>query len=173
MKLNKKNKFLLLGFLALLYFCYSLAISKTIQYYKQYKSQQEIVSSIDNPKLLAALTKKEKQLDQWILENNSTDYSFQNELLKQLNRYCVTNNLKIVDFKEPHQFSEMGTITSSYSFSIEGDFNSVLKVINKIENNPSLGIVKYISSIKKLNYKTNENYLVTEVILEKEENNKQ
>ena len=95
------------------------------------------------------------------------DESFQNELLKQLTNLSIKNNLKIVDFKEPHISFDDKVQTLSYIFSLEGSFNGILLSINSIENNPSLGSVEHISFIKKKDYKKNTDYLVAEVILQR------
>lgn len=168
MKLNRKNKLLLLGFIVIIYFCYNFAISKTIYYYKQYKSQQEMFSNtISSPKILAQLLLKEKQIDKITSQNNVQSTSFQNELLKELSNYCDAYQLKIVNFQEPHMYTEKETTTTSYSFSIEGSFNRVIMLLNKMENKQNLGIIKHVNSVKKTNFKTNQDYLVTTIIIQK------
>ncbi|MBS7256709.1 general secretion pathway protein [Flavobacterium branchiicola] len=169
MKLDKRNKLLVLGFFVLLYVCYSFAIANTISYYSEYKNkQEEIAADSDMPKLVAQLVQKEKQLDQ-ILSNNDvkTSESFQNDLLKQLTSYSESYHLKIIDFKEPHIISQKGFVTTSYVFSLEGSFNGCLAVLNKVENNPMLGSIKHLDFVKKHNYKTNIDQLFVEVILQK------
>lgn len=169
MKLNRKNKLLVIGFLVVLYICYSFAISNTLNYYNEYKNkQQEIAEDSDMPKLVAQLVQKEKQLDQ-VLSNYDVKISesFQNDLLKQLTAYSDTFHLKIVDFKEPHIISQKGFITTSYTFSLEGSFNGCLALLNKVENNPMLGNIKHLNFIKKRNYKTNTDQLFVEVIMQK------
>lgn len=173
MKLNRKNKLLVLGIVLTLYLSYSLAIKKTINYYNEYKTQQELIGNLNNnPKLLSDLISKEKQIDEWLKKNDHTSDSFQNELLKRLNNYCSNNNLKIVDFKEPHQIIENETQINSYSFSVEGSFIKVLGLINTLENSTSLGFIKHISTTKKMNFKTNEEYIITNVIIQKNNSNK-
>lgn len=168
MKLNRKNKLLLLGFILTLFLCYNLAIKKTIYYYQQFNSQEEQIHSLNNsPNVLAHLKAKEKQMDQWLTKNDNFSKSFQNELLKHLNDYCSSHNLKIIDFKEPHKIIENKTELNSYSFAVEGNFNSVLGLINKVENNPGLGFIKHLATEKKINYKTNSEYVVTTVIIQK------
>jgi len=171
MKLNKKNKLLILGFLLVLYVCYSFAISNTIEYYKEYKSKQQLLSNDSNlPGLVNQLIRKEKQLDQALLQTErSSSGSFQNDLLKQLTIYGESYNLKIVDFQEPHNASKKGVIISSYIFSLEGSFNGCLAVLNKVENNPALGTIKHLNFIKKKNFKTNTDQLFVEVIMQKNE----
>ena len=171
MKLNRKNKLLLVGFFLSIFLCYNFAISKTLHYLNQYNSKLKIVENIDtNPKTLALLKYKEKQIDKWLLENGTKSSSnFQNELLKKINTYSELHKLKVIDFQVPHQFLEKESSIISYSFALEGNFNSVLKLLNKFENEQNLGQIKHIATLKKTNYKTNEDYLVTTVIVERVE----
>lgn len=169
MTLNRKNKILILGFLLALYICYSFAISNTISYYKEYCAKSILITENNNsPKLAFQLGQTEKQLDLVLSQYNiKTSESFQNDLLKQLNNYCDTFHLKIIDFKEPHSITQKQFITTSYIFSVEGSFNGCISLLNKIENNPSLGSIKHLNFIKKRNFKTNADQLFAEVILQK------
>ncbi|MDI1307433.1 MAG: general secretion pathway protein [bacterium] len=169
MILNRKNKLLLFGFLLALYICYTFAISNTITYYKEYHSKNAMITdNASSPKLAYQLLQKEKQLDLLLSRYNITaSESFQNDLLKQLNTYSDSYHLKIIDFKEPHVIAEKGFVTTSYIFSLEGSFNSCLALLNKVENNPSLGSIKHLNFTKKRNYKTNMDQLFVEVILQK------
>lgn len=169
MKLNQKNKLLLLGFLLALYICYSFAIAKTIKYYKEYQSKNKLITeNTATPKLAFQLHQKENQLDQLLSQYNiSTSESFQNDLLKQLNNLCSSHHLKIIDFKEPHIVSDKGFTCNSYVFSLEGSYNNCLSLLNKIENSPNLGSIKHLNFIKKKNFKTNTDQLFVEVVLQK------
>lgn len=171
MKFNRKNKILVLGLLSGLYICYAFAISNTIEYYKQYKSQKELIeNSYNNPAVVKQLIQKEKDLNNVLNRyTTKTGAAFQNELLKKLTNLSNKDNLKIIDFKEPHLFVDKNTRTTSYIFSLEGSFNGMLLLINSIENNPILGSVRHMTFIKKRNYKTNTDYLTSEIILQKNE----
>jgi Tfp pilus assembly protein PilO len=168
MKLNKKNKLLVVGFVLILYICYSFAISNTISYYKEYKQkEQQIADDSSMPNLVNQLLQKEKQLDQVLsqYEINVSD-SFQNDLLKQLSSYSNQYHLKITDFQEPHNITQKGFYTTSYVFTLEGSFNGCLALLNQIENNPKLGAIKHLNFTKKKNYKTNTDQLFVEVIMQ-------
>lgn len=169
MKLNQKNKLLLLGFLLALYICYSFAIAKTIKYYKEYQSKNKLITeNTATPKLAFQLHQKENQLDNLLSQYNvSSSESFQNDLLKQLNNFCDSHHLKITDFKEPHITSNKEFKNSSYIFTLEGSFNQSLTLLNKIENSPNLGSIKHLNFIKKKNFKTNTDQLFVEVVLQK------
>jgi hypothetical protein len=169
MTLNKKNKFLIGGFVLALYVCYAFAISNTLHYYQEYHSKNATDTGSLNPtKIINNLSQKENQLDSLLAKYNiATTDSFQSNLLKQLNLYSDTYRLKIIDFKEPHIVNSNGLITTSYIFSLEGSFNGSLELLSKLENNPKLGSIKYLYFSKKRNYKTNVDQLFTEVILQK------
>jgi len=127
-----------------------------------------ITDNNSTPKLAHQLRQKEKQLDLLLSRYNITaSESFQNDLLKQLTTYSDSYHLKIIDFKEPHIITEKGFTATSYIFSLEGSFNGCLALLNKIENNPTLGSIKHLTFTKKRNYKTNVDQLFVEVILQK------
>ena len=169
MKLNRKNKILIFGFFITLYLCYAFAFSNTIEYYHQYKSQKELIdANLNDPAIMQQLIAKEKQLTKILGQYSTADKeSFQNDLLKQLSVLSNKYNIKIVDFKEPHVYTDKNIKSYSYSFSLEGSFNGMLLLVNNLENNASLGYIKHISFIKKKNYKTNSDYLTGEIILQK------
>ncbi|WP_374175215.1 hypothetical protein [Flavobacterium tructae] len=169
MKLNKKNKLLIVGFLLVLYFSYSLAISNTLHYYREYQIKQEQIAADSNmPRLVGQMAQKEKQLDQALTKYDvSVSESFQNDLLKQLTSYSDSYKLKITDFQEPHAVMQKGFTVTSYIFSLEGSFNGCLALLNKVENNPALGTIRHLNFIKKKNYKTNTDELFVEVIMQK------
>lgn len=171
MKLNRRNKMLLAGAVLALYISYEFAFANTLEYYSSYTSQKEITTGeLNDSGYLKKLVLKEKMLNEALSQYTGvTDASFQNELLKQLSVLAAGNSLKIIDFKEPHVSTEKDMRISSYVFSLEGSFNGILLLINKLENNPSLGYIKNVAFIKKKNYKTNTHYLTAEVILQKSE----
>lgn len=167
MKLNKKNKFLLVGFLIALYVCYLFAIANTIDIYKQYQSQNETLINNDfSSNTLKTLFAKEKQLDELLSKKLTTNSkSSQNELLKLLNIYSDKYNLKIVDFNEPHSLIVKGKNEVNYIFTLQGSYNGCISLLNKIETN-HIGIIKHVSFYKKRNYKSNSDELFVEIVLE-------
>ena len=168
MKLNRKNKLLLVGFALALYISYSFAISNTILYYKDYQSKKESITTTSfSGELRNQLLQKETELNKLLSQYNvNSSVSFQNSLLKQLNVYSSKYHLKIIDFKEPHIVTEKNTTTSSYVFSLQGSFNGSVALTNMIESNPTLGSIKHVHFAKKRNYKSNLDELTVEVVLE-------
>lgn len=171
MRLNKKNKVLFAGFVVSLIVCYKFAFSNTLEYRSEYKRQQESANkNIETNNLLPLLKKKDKILQEQLKQYSYIDSaSFQNELLGHIGKSISGKNLKIVKFEEPHIYHTEGIKSSSYPFSIEGNFNETLLLLNDLENEGALGFIRHVSLLKKMNYRTNTNYLVTDIILQKNE----
>lgn len=169
MRLNKKNKLLLLGFILVLYIAYSFAFSNTYRYYKEYNIKKDLlVTSNIAVTYLPQLQLKEKSLDSLLSKNKlSNNDSFQNELLKNLSLLANKNGLKIIDFKEPISFIENNQTIVNYPFTLQGPYNGSLKLLNSIESRRRFGIIKHLSFVKKKNYKTNAAELFTEIIIQK------
>lgn len=174
MTLNKKNKFLLAGFVIMLMVCYRFAFRQTLSYRSTYLKQTAVIQeNSQKSQLLPLLKKKDIELTQQIRAYSAIDtLSFQNELLKTISTKAMQNSLKIKAFNEPHIMMDKGIKITSYDFVLEGGFNPTLALINDIENIGTLGVVKHISFQKKMNYKNNTFYLLTEVILQRNESGK-
>jgi hypothetical protein len=174
MKLNRKNKWLIGGFCLTLYICYAFAFKGTLQYYKQYTEAKNMLTANTNQQaIVQQLAMKEKQLDGLLAQYNISDEgSFQSRLLDNLVRYCEGYHLKITDFQEPHIFIKDGEVTKSYIFSVQGSFNEILLLLNKIENHGAFGHVEHVAFEKKKDYRTNTYYLVCQVILQTIQANK-
>lgn len=170
MKLNNKNKLLILSSIILILIAYKVAISKTFFYYNSYNSTKEkLINSENEKKTLGFLYAKNKKLDA-ILKNN--DYSenkinHQNYLLKVISNLCEQHAVRIANFEE----TEIKTIDSQkiilYKFSVEGNFNTVLLFLNQLENKPFIGKIKHFSTEKKMIYKENRIKIVSSVVIEK------
>jgi NAD(P)H-dependent flavin oxidoreductase YrpB (nitropropane dioxygenase family) len=153
---------------AILYASYHFAISNTVSVYKQYTDKVSLSKAYtDTPDLLRQLIAKEQQIDLMLSNAGNSNTSLQNRLLKELNLYCQGLNLKIISFQEPHVFQQKETDIITYSFSTEGSFNDVIALVNKIENKSSHGSIKHLQTIKKTDYSTQRNFLVTHILIEK------
>ncbi|WP_136667703.1 general secretion pathway protein [Flavobacterium sp. H122] len=167
MKLNRKNKFLIVGFILAFYLCYTFAISNTIKYYKEFLSQKEVLAGQNfSPKTISQLNQKEKQLDR-LLENQQINISesYQNNLLKFLNTHAVKFDLKIVEFKEPHVVKANKSKELNYIFILQGSYNGIISLLNQLENNSNIGFIRHVHFIKERNYKSNIDQLFAEIVL--------
>ncbi len=161
-----KNILLVVGFILSLFICYEFAFSKTLELKKQKeKLLQEEAIFKNIPKQFSLLKQKERYYDSILTKYQLKESSLQNNLLKTLNRYAEENNLDITSFIEPHQYEQDNLITKSYSFTIQGDYNSILKLIHHLEQKTRFGEIINLRLAKKRDFKKNSNYLQAEVLL--------
>jgi len=167
MKLTKKNKYLIFGFIAMLVISYKLALENTIVAKMRYSENVEKQASISNlPKQLSMLSQKEQFLDKQLQELNLEDTSMQSSLLKFLNKQVRQYKVKVIDFNSPHIITTENEEIATYIFNLEGGYTNILKTLNSLENNGSFGSITHVGFEKKKNYRTKRTYLQAEVFLE-------
>ncbi|WP_418637453.1 hypothetical protein [Winogradskyella sp.] len=168
MEAKLKNKLLVLGVLLALFIVYRFAITNTIEAQKtvrELNQEKGLLKNISNK--ISNLKEKEAQLDAVLKKKNiSINNSFQQTLLQNLSSFAKQNNLQIIAFNEPHIFNSRITELHTYSFEIKGNFNSLLKMVNHLEN-LQLGQLISIKFEKKKNFKTNIIDLSCKVLLQK------
>jgi len=170
MKLNKKNKILLIVIIVSFILIYKLAISKTVHYFSLLDSLNEkIENSVVQNNASNSLVIKNKKLDVILdkLNYNSEIKNHQNNLLKVINDNALKYNLTVVAFEEPKIIVDEKSKTTHYYFKIRGEYNKTLLLINYLENNATFGKIKHFYTVKQTNYKENKKYITTEIILEK------
>ena len=170
-RLNHKNKLLLAGLILVALVCYRFAIVKTIATYKTYQQLQELSNSSANQiQTLEMMLQKEIQLDKALSAYTSlAGDSFQNSLLEKLSLLSKQYKIQITGFNEPHRIVDQTTSSTAYAFSLKGKFSAILLLVNKLENDPGLGLIKHVHFEKKRNYKNNTDYLTADIILFKNE----
>lgn len=161
-----KNILLILGFLLALILCYKLAISKTISLKKEFNSLTEQEALFENtPKQVSLLKQKQKYYDDLLDKYQLNGNSVQNNLLKTINTYSDSANIKIINFLEPHIINKNDLKINTYQFTLEGDFNSILKLIHKLEQQTKFGEIINLHFEKKTNFRSGKNYLQASVLL--------
>lgn len=163
---KKKNIFLLLGFVLAIIACYQFAISKTLALKSEYDTlkQQEIVFR-NLPAQMALLKQKRHYYDSILNKYHLNESSIQNNLLKTINTFAQENNLKVVNFIEPHLYQKNELTLKTYQFTLEGNFNPILKLIYKLEQETKYGEIINLHFEKKENYRTGKEYLQARVLL--------
>ncbi|MEQ5790797.1 hypothetical protein J4E06_07020 [Muricauda sp. NFXS6] len=160
MRLDKRNKLMIGGFVLGLLVCYQLAIKKTLALRWQYlreAEQHELARDI--PEKLADLRNKELQLDAQFEALNLGSTNVQNELLRFLNQQGGQHAVKIMDFKAPHVVREGNTTTRTYRFTLEGRFTDILKVAHGLESRGNFGGLAHMSFEKQHDLRQKRNYL--------------
>jgi len=117
---------------------------------KKLEQQKEAYQSA--PAQLAALANKEKQLDQILQKNNVAGNSLQNNILKTLNTLSGESGFTIVAFEKPHVISgdDNRQQTTTYNFTLQGDYKALIEVIYKLEQKYSFGNVIQVDFQKQL-----------------------
>ena len=168
MKLDKKNRLLLLGFVMMSLLCYRFAIKKTRAAYGRHMENTGAERVEGNVReKVAFLYDKESLLDDRLRAFNVDGLSVQQGLLKFLNREAGENRVKVIDFNAPHRFE--GELRDqelqTFIFTLEGGYTGILKTVNALENNGSFGSVGHIHLKKNKDYRTKRTYLRAEVFL--------
>jgi Tfp pilus assembly protein PilO len=161
-----KNILLLSGFFLTLIVCYRFAISNTLELKKQYKNlkQQEVFFN-NTPKQLSLLKQKHRYYDSILSKYQLNGSSVQNSLLKTINEFATNNNLKVITFIEPHVIKQNDLTIKTYEFTVEGNFNAIIKLTHKLEQQTKLGEIINLHFEKKKNFRTGKYYLQTKILL--------
>ncbi|GAB4520391.1 MAG: hypothetical protein Tsb004_31420 [Allomuricauda sp.] len=160
MRLDKRNKLLIGGFVLALVVCYQLAIKKTLALHTQYVHNSKIWEQTkDLPQKLANLKKQEQQLDTQFADLNLESANMQNELLRFLNEQGREHSVKVIDFSAPHVIPEGETTTSTYQFILEGGFRNILKVSHALEIKGNFGGITHMAFEKEKNLRNGRTYL--------------
>ncbi len=157
---------LLIGVLATIFICYKLAISKTFTAKKQYQNlkQQELLFK-NTPKKLSILQQKQVYYDSILNKYQLNGNSLQNSLLQNITLFATQNNLKIIDFLEPHTSMHNEIVIKTYQFTLQGDYNNIITLIHQLEQKAKFGEIINLQFIKQKNYRTGRYYLQAKVLL--------
>lgn len=166
MTYKSKNIALIVSFILILILSYKLAISKTLTLKNEYHTlKTEALLFKNTPKQLSLLKRKQIYYDSLLHKYQIKGTSVQNNLLKTINTFTDNKSLKVVRFLEPHTFKKNGLVIKTHQFTLEGDYNDVLKLIHHLEQQTKFGEIINLHFQKKKNFKTGKFYLQANVIL--------
>ncbi|WP_298760662.1 hypothetical protein [uncultured Psychroserpens sp.] len=161
-----KNSILVCSFILLIIIAYKFAFSNTINAKQEFNALKTKAVAFDNlPSQLASLKQKQKYYDSLLTTYQLKENSIQNSILKTLNTYADSTNLKVTNFIEPHQTKQNDLTINTYQFTLEGNYNSIIKLIHLLEQHTKFGEVINLDFQKKKNYKTGKYYLQAHVLL--------
>tara|TARA_R100001377_G_C3162159_1_gene100073 strand:+ start:200 stop:712 length:513 start_codon:yes stop_codon:yes gene_type:complete len=163
---RNKNIALIIGLTALLFVCYKLAISKSVDLVHENKSLeiQEFLFK-NTPKELSLLKQKQKYYDSLFNKYQLNGSSIQNNLLKTINATAEENNIKIMSFLEPHIELKNNLTIKTYQFVIEGDYNNIIQLVHQLEQKSKFGEIINLHFEKKKNFRTGKSFLEATVLL--------
>lgn len=161
-----KNIILLVGFLLALILCYQLAISKTVALKKEYNTLKQEEALFENtPKQVSLLKQKQKHYDSLLNKYQIKESSIQNNLLKTINTFADSSNIKVIGFLEPHIINQNDLKINTYQFTLEGDYNAIIKLIYRLEQDTKFGEITNLHFEKKKNFRTGKHFLQASVLL--------
>lgn len=163
---KSKNIVLVFGFFILVIIAYKFAIANTLQLKKEYGSLQKEALVFDNmPLRLSSLKQKERYYDSLLTEYQLRESSMQNSLLSAINAFADANQLKVIDFLEPHTIEQNDLTVNTYQFTLEGDYNAILSLVHQLEQHTKFGEIINLNFKKHKNYRTGRYYLQASVLL--------
>ncbi|WP_108804567.1 hypothetical protein [Aquimarina sp. Aq107] len=167
---KNKNIVLIIGLLLVLFIAYRYGFAKTFAIHKEVtklENQKKIYESA--PTQLVALANKEKQLDEILKNNNVEGNSLQNNILKVLNTLSSDSNFKIINFEKPHKYIDEDSqkTTTTYNFTLQGDYKSLIHVVYALEQNYSFGNILSVNFEKKKNFRTGNRFLQCKILLQR------
>jgi len=166
MTIKTKNILLVAGFIISLFFCYQLAIYKTIMLKTEHNALKKEEQLFKNtPKQLSLLLQKQKYYDSLLNKYQIKGSSIQNNLLKTINSIADSSHLKVVRFLEPHVIKNNEIMTKTYQVTIEGNYNNIIKLIHHLEQQTKFGEIINLDFEKNKNFRTGKYYLEAHVLL--------
>jgi hypothetical protein len=163
---KNRNILLIVGFIMALFLCYKLAIVKTVDLKNEFdtlKSQELLFK--DTPKQVSLLKQKQKYYDSILNKYHLSGSSLQNNLLKTINTFADSSGIKVITFLEPHIVTINDLKVNTYQFTLEGDYNAILKLIYKLEQKTKFGEIINLHFEKKTNFRSGTKYLQAHILL--------
>jgi DNA polymerase III delta prime subunit len=161
-----KNILIVIGFVLVSVIAYKFAISNTLVLRKDYKNlEKETLLFNTMPLKLSALKQKEKYYDSLLIKYQISGGSVQNSLLKTINDSAHKNNLKVIGFIEPHKILQNDVTINTYEFTLEGDYNAIIRLTHHLEQQTKFGEIINLNFKRLKNYKTGKHYLQAHILL--------
>ena len=166
MTYRTKNMVLITGFILALILSYQLAISKTLSKRQDYKTlKKEELMFKNTPKQLSLLKQKLVYYDSILTKYQLHDGSIQNNLLKTINIFADSSQIKVSRFMEPHTVQTGDLKMNNYQFTLEGSYHAILQLVYQLEQQTKFGEIVNFHFEKKKNFKTGKSYLQAHIIL--------
>ncbi|MFS4493206.1 hypothetical protein [Maribacter sp. 2308TA10-17] len=167
MSSKTKNIVLIGAIFLVLFLCYQFAISNTLRLKNEHNVLQTEQKLLENaPEKMGILTQKKIYYDSILNKMNLGNTSIENNLLRVITLEVEKNNLKLIDFNDPHTFEINSSQLNTFDFTLEGDFTALVKTIYVLEQKHTFGEVVHLNFEKKKNYRTNKNYLTARVFIQ-------
>src|SRR5690606_12425142 len=88
-----------------------------------------------------------------------------NNLLKTINTFAEQNDLKVVCFLEPPVNNKNDMKIYTYQYTLEGDYNPIIKLIHSLEQDTKFGEIINLHFEKKTDFRIGKDYLQATILL--------
>lgn len=132
--------YVLIGCVSVLisYIINNVSVSDTIRLHNEYNDLTEKKNRIGDIHSRILELKTEKRAIETTLGYGSETATL--DLLKELTDYCSNNkNITLKSIPKVAEYVEEGILLQNQSFSVEGSFSSLLKLIQRIERHGKIG----------------------------------
>lgn len=162
--MDKRNKLLIAGFVALFFLCYQFGFKKTFAARSTYLDLSKKAMLQERiPEKLAGLHQKNKALDDRLKALDLSGNSFQSDLLAFLNQENAKNEVVIKDFNAPHVHEDENGIRETYQVTLGGGFNAMLKTLHALEQKKGFGSLEHVKLEKMKDLRTRKTLLTADV----------
>ncbi len=167
MKLDNRNKLLIVGCLVLLFATYKLALSKTVAIREEYGNlKSKSIQAQDIPEQLALLAQKERYYDSIMQQMDIGDTSIQNNLLRTINEQAKIRNVKVMDFNPPHSHTFPDHKLLTHSIVLNGSYTDILQVVYVLERKGSFGDIVHMDFEKKKDHRKRKLFLEATIFVQ-------
>src|SRR5579859_7933984 len=147
---------------------YLTTLSKTIDVYKKNKSlSAKLTEASAAPAQFQVLSKKLSSLDAMIQSRQAdTSANVHDIILSFLGNYCKQSNSVLKSFPETFSSAEGEFEIQTHTFSVQGNFISLLKLVYALEQKVRAGKVSSVSFQSSRDPETKRNILISTVYLQ-------
>lgn len=157
---------LIMGFLLMAVVAYRLAIAPTLELSRQLDALEAAHMDTEGiARMSSNVTQRERFVDSVLKASSIRGGSVQNSLLEYLNQVVDSSKVTIKDFSSPHRAVVNDVPTVSYSFTLEGPFNTLQEIVHTLEQKRSFGSLDHISYLKERDPRTRRQHLHLKVVL--------
>ncbi|MBC7862010.1 MAG: hypothetical protein IAF38_03495 [Bacteroidia bacterium] len=136
---KKRNKLMIVVFVFMLFISWSFGYKKTFAAISDCNEMQSRAETAkDLPEKEEALRKDMILLESKI-GSNKDSLAFQQKLLKELTSFCDSIGLTVKEYPGAETKQEIEYIVETHQFVVQGNFHSLVKLVNHLEHKSKTG----------------------------------
>lgn len=164
---RQKNKYLLIGFLAVLLLSYLLAIRDTLSAYSEYGDlQQKEIRLGQAPQELRSLQVKLKGMNYLIDRKEQGKEGVHASLLNVITAYCDENGIMLREYPGSRENIQNDLVVETNIFEVQGPFVKLLSLVYILEQKHRIGKVASVKFQSKRDMQSRENILTVTIYIQ-------